>query len=376
MRKFYLTSVAAVLFAASAQADTYTYKYVGTTFAGGTDHVEVTFTTSAPLAPSKSYLDTASANVISGNLSVVGPSGVVSGLSLPFSPYFQIHTNATASATTPGIDAWYVWADANTLTGTPPTSTGVDYQSYTMNTMAFIPGSDIPNPGVSLVTGHYNYDQGTIVSFYASCTGVPGCTLAGNGQPYVSNYSGIINPANTSAANWTLTVNVTQPVPPPVPPLALTGSLPDGVVFTPYSASITATGGTTPYSWTATGLPTGLTINSTTGVVSGTPTAVGSYATTVTAADSAGKTASASSTIVISAPTSCTAPGGAKQFENKGKITKVGAGYIVVGTTVIYTAACTKVEWNGAKGFAVGQVAESQGFTASGANYATQITIN
>jgi hypothetical protein len=376
MRKFYWMSVAALLVTAPAQADTYTYKYVGPSFLSGTDHVEVTFTTSAPLAPSKSYLDTASANVISGNLSVVGPSGPVSGLTLPFSPYFQIHTNATASATTPGIDSWYVWADSTTLSGTAPTMTGVDYQAYTMNTMAFIPGSDIQNPSVSLVTGHYNYDQATITTFYSSCTGVVGCTLAGNGQPYVGTYGGIINPANTSAANWTLTVNVTQQVPPPPPPLALTGGLPDGVVFTPYSASITATGGSAPYSWTATGLPTGLTINATTGVVSGTPTAVGSYAATVTAADAAGKTASASATIVINAPTSCTAPAGAKQFENKGKITKIGAGYIVVGTTVIQTAACTKVEWNGAKGFAVGQVAESQGFTAGGANYATQITIN
>ncbi len=372
MRKFCWMSVAALFITASAYADTYTYKYVGPTFTGGTDHVEIAFTTSTPLAPSKSYLDATSANVISGNLTVVGPNGVVAGMTLPLST-FQLHTNATASATTHGVDSWFVLGDISNLSGTAPTMTGVHYQAYTMNTMAFIPGSDIPG-AVGLVTGHYNYDQGTITTFYASCTGVPGCTLAGNGQPYVGNYSGIINPANSSPSNWKLTVNATQS--PAPPPLALTGGLPDGVAFTPYSASLTATGGTAPYGWTATGLPTGLTINSTTGVVAGTPTAAGSYATTVTATDAGGKTATVSGTVVISAPTSCTTPANSKKFANKGKITKVGAGYIVVGATVIQTAACTVVEWNGAQGFAVGQIAESKGYTSNGANYAIRITIN
>src|SRR6185295_10650601 len=130
---------------------------------------------------------------------------VVSGFTLPLTT-FQIHTNGTAGTAVAGIDSWFVLGDASYLSGASPTMTGTHFQAYTMNTMAFIPGSDIPG-ATALVTGRYNYDQGTQTTFYPSCSAISGCQLAGNGQPYVGNYSGIINPANTSAANWTLAVN-------------------------------------------------------------------------------------------------------------------------------------------------------------------------
>ncbi|MBV6696115.1 M4 family metallopeptidase [Kitasatospora aureofaciens] len=56
---------------------------------------------------------------------------------------------------------------------------------------------------------------------------------------------------------------------------------------------VKATGGTAPLSYAATGLPTGLSINSSTGVISGTASAAGSYNVTVTVTDAAGKTATA-----------------------------------------------------------------------------------
>ncbi|GAA5189656.1 ExeM/NucH family extracellular endonuclease [Rugosimonospora acidiphila] len=56
--------------------------------------------------------------------------------------------------------------------------------------------------------------------------------------------------------------------------------------------ALSASGGTAPYTWTATGLPAGLTISST-GTVSGTPTAAGSSSVTVTATDSTGASGSA-----------------------------------------------------------------------------------
>lgn len=68
-------------------------------------------------------------------------------------------------------------------------------------------------------------------------------------------------------------------------------------------ASDSAAGQTLTYS--ATGLPTGLSINQATGLVSGTPTAAGTFTATVSATDGTSASGSATFTWVISAPTTC-----------------------------------------------------------------------
>ncbi|MGW2964988.1 M4 family metallopeptidase [Streptomyces sp. NPDC001220] len=73
------------------------------------------------------------------------------------------------------------------------------------------------------------------------------------------------------------------------------------------SASSTNSGSLT---YAASGLPTGLSINSSTGVISGTPTTAGTYSTTVTVTDSTGATGTASFTWTVSSSGgggSCTA---------------------------------------------------------------------
>lgn len=65
----------------------------------------------------------------------------------------------------------------------------------------------------------------------------------------------------------------------------ITGSLPGATQGSPYSVQLNATGGQAPYTWTATGLPAGLTC-STTGLISGTPTVNGTFSATITVTDS------------------------------------------------------------------------------------------
>jgi large repetitive protein len=72
-----------------------------------------------------------------------------------------------------------------------------------------------------------------------------------------------------------------------VPVVVSPGSLPNGTVAAAYSQTITASGGVAAYSFTVTAgaLPAGLTLN-TGGLLSGTPTAGGSFNFTITATDS------------------------------------------------------------------------------------------
>jgi uncharacterized repeat protein (TIGR03803 family) len=77
-------------------------------------------------------------------------------------------------------------------------------------------------------------------------------------------------------------------------------TLPAATVGASYSQTITASGGTAPYTYavTAGSLPTGLSLSSA-GVLSGTPTAAGSASFTVTATDSDGNTGSQPYTLTV-----------------------------------------------------------------------------
>lgn len=74
----------------------------------------------------------------------------------------------------------------------------------------------------------------------------------------------------------------------PTPVVVSTASLPNGEVGSVYSQTLAATGGTLPYTWaTSAGtLPAGLSLNTSTGAISGTPTTVGTSNFTAQVTDS------------------------------------------------------------------------------------------
>jgi alpha-tubulin suppressor-like RCC1 family protein len=123
--------------------------------------------------------------------------------------------------------------------------------------------------------------------------------------PTLIPLSNVTSVAVGSSANHVLAL-----VPAPAPPLDVTTTtLPEGKQGIAYSAAATATGGTPPLKWSATGLPSGLSIESSTGQLSGTPTASGSSTVTLIATDAEGvKAESAPITLVIAAA-ACTPHG-------------------------------------------------------------------
>jgi uncharacterized protein (TIGR03437 family) len=83
-------------------------------------------------------------------------------------------------------------------------------------------------------------------------------------------------------------------------------NLPGAVVNQSYSATLAASGGIPPYSWSITSgqLPAGLSFNTSTGLISGAATAAGTTTFTATVTDNAGTTASLIFSITISASSS------------------------------------------------------------------------
>jgi hypothetical protein len=137
---------------------------------------------------------------------------------------------------------------------------------------------------------------------------VPGGAPTGSQSVSVTepNSSPMSNPPYTGAgidgsSSFTVTTPSTTPT-----PLSITSptSFYTGTTGINYSRTLSATGGTSPYAWSVTGLPPGVSLitNSNlgdTGLVSGVPTEGGTYSVTITVSDSSTPVETASETLPL-----------------------------------------------------------------------------
>ncbi|WP_169055411.1 putative Ig domain-containing protein [Rhizobium sp. P44RR-XXIV] len=222
----------------------------------------------------------------------LSPAGVLAGTPTA-SGNFNITITATDSSTGSGP-----------FTGSRAYTLAVSVQPPIANAVAATVAANSSNNPITL-----NITGGAPASVAIASAAAHGtATASGTSITYTptAGYSGTdsftytaTNASGTSAPA-SVSVTITAPTLSFSPP---SGALPAGIVTTAYSQTVTASGGTSPYSYSLTGtLPSGLALNHATGAITGTPTTPGNYSFSITATDANSATTSAAYTIAISPP--------------------------------------------------------------------------
>jgi len=238
------------------------------------------------------------------------------------------------------IGATIAWVNPTATIGANGQTIMVDLRLF-----ATVPGGSNFSilDGLVINTSSSNTNVATVpanVSFFWDGSNVPTLRVA---VTSVGPGTTTLHASGTNIADVTMTVTVNGPL------TITTTALTNATVGTQYNFPVVASGGNPPETWSATGLPANLSINSTTGVISGIPVAqaVGPNSVTITVTDSSGRASSTFTlTVNASAPASIAVVSGSGQsaqinqaFANPMKVVvKDGGGNLLSGVTVTFTA--------------------------------------
>lgn len=236
------------------------------------------------------YTFTVSSGSLPPGLTLNGATGLISGTPTTAGS-FSFTITATDSDTCTGFRAYTVDIACATITLTPASlSDGTVGTAYSET----ISASGGTAPYTFAVTAGALPPGLSLDSATGEISGTP--TLAGTFSFVITATDA--NNCTGSRVYFIAVADIGCPI------IDLTpATLPDGVLNSPYNQTIVATGGTAPYTYAVTSgaLPDGLSLDSATGLISGTPTAAGAFDFTVMATDADSCTGSRNYTININA---------------------------------------------------------------------------
>ena len=216
---------------------------------------------------------------------------------------YNFNVKVSDANTCQATKAYALTINCNTITITPasPLPNGTLGTAYSQALTATMSGTGVPAQ-----TWTWALTSGTLP------TGLTLNTTTGviSGTPTVATTANItVKATNTQACFATQNYALTTVC--PTVSISTAASLPQATQYTSYSTTLSASGGTLPYTWSViTGaLPTGLSLNASTGIISGTPTAApATYNVTVQAADTYGCLTTKAFSIVLICPTITVTP--------------------------------------------------------------------
>ncbi|MGN7102218.1 putative Ig domain-containing protein [Ralstonia holmesii] len=345
---------------------------IGTPTAGGTFNFTVTATDANSYTGSRAYSLTVNAATVTVSPSTLPGATVATAYSQTI--LASGGTGSYTYAVTAGsLPAGLTLSSNGTLSGTS-TSGGVFNFTVTATDSSTGTGPYTGSRAYSLTIGSPTL---TITPASGSLSGVAGTaysrnfTASGGTNPYTyglvvnsgtmpagltwNGATGTLAGTPTTAGTVSFTVTATDSSTGTGAPFAVGGvytltiaapsvtvspaTLPNPAIASAYSQTITAANGTAPYTYavTAGALPAGLSL-STTGVLSGTPTAGGTFNFTVTATDANSFTASRAYSVTIGAPTVTVNPAAATSAQ---VTTAYSQTFSATGGTAPYTYAVT-----------------------------------